>query len=161
MMNPIRYACFVLLGILTLQACSGQAADTSQPKSSSKGGWLTNLNEAQAQSVKESKPILVYFTARDTCDLCKQMDEAVFSSSTFKDWAAMSVILLKADMANSNEQTAGMAQSLKVTQYPTFWILKITHEPENDRFKVKPMGTIGYQDTPEKFIGMLQGLVRH
>src|SRR6188474_2183857 len=87
MMNPIRYACFVLLGILTLQACSGQAADTSQPKSSSKGGWLTNLNEAQAQSVKENKPILVYFTARDTCDLCKQMDEAVFSSSTFKDWA--------------------------------------------------------------------------
>ena len=159
-MNQIRYACFILIGILTLQACAGQSADTSQSKSSIKGGWLTNVNEAQAQSVKENKSILVYFNSSDTCNLCKRLETNVFATPMFKDWAEKSVVLLEADLVNSNEQITGMTQSLKVSVYPTIWILSITHEPADNRFKVKPKGTIGYQDTPEKFIGMLQGLVR-
>ena len=163
-MIQFRYVWFILLGMLTLHACSGQSADSSASTTSKKGGWLVNVNEAQSQSIKENKPILVYFTNTDTCGLCKQMDTNVFSTPTFKDWAEQSVVLLKVDFSKipegSNEQYSGMAHSLKVNEYPTTWILSITHEPENNRFKVKPIGKIAYQQTPEKFIGMLQNLVR-
>ena len=163
-MIQLRYVYFMLMGILALHSCSGQSADSSASSTSNKAGWLVNVNEAQAQSIKGNKPILVYFTASDTCGLCTRMDTDVFSTATFKDWAEQSVVLLKVDFSKipegSNEQYAGMAQSLKVNEYPTTWILIITHEPENNRFKVKPIGKIAYQETPEKFIGMLQNLVR-
>ena len=155
--QQLRYISLLLISIISLQSCTSQTTPDKQ-------GWLFSLNEAQTQSVKENKPILVYFTASDTCGTCKRMDAEVFSTPTFKDWAEKSVVLLKVDFSNlpegSKEQNTGMAQSLKVTTYPTIWILNITHEPQNNRFKVKPMGMIGYQDTPEKFIGMLQGLTR-
>jgi len=161
-MRLLRFISFLLLGVLTLQACSGQPADGAD-----KDRWLDNLNEAQTQSVKAQKPILVNFTDSDTCGLCKQLNTNVFSTPTFKAWAEKYVVLLEVDLSeksgipqNTKNQNAAMAQSLKVSSYPTVWILNIAHEPDNNRFKVKPVGTIGYQETPEKFIGLLQNLIR-
>lgn len=174
-MTHSSYLYIILLGMLMVQACKpgpsseevGQDQGIAKTKTIGDRGWLTDLNEAQAQSVKEQKPILVSFTASDTCRLCKALNANVFSSPTFKSWAEKSVVLLEVDMAQKNllsenrdEQHLAMANSLKVNEYPTVWILKITHEPENDRFKVKPLGKIGYQETPEKFIGLLQNLTR-
>lgn len=161
MIMPLRFV-FLILGLLTLQACTSQSSDDSVKK-----GWLDNLNAAQTESVKANKPILISFTNSDTCGLCKQMDANVFSTPTFKTWAEKYVVLLEVDFANQDQldenhkvQNAAMAQSLKVSSYPTTWILSIAHEPENNRFKVKPVGTVGYQATPEKFIGLLQNLIR-
>ena len=155
--QQLRHISLVLIGIISLHSCTSQSASEKQ-------GWLISLNEAQTQSIKENKPVLVYFTASDTCGLCKRMDTNVFATQTFKDWSEQSVVLLKVDFSKipegSNEQYAGMAQSLKVNAYPTTWILNVTHEPNNNRFKVKPIGKIEYQETPEKFIGLLQNLVR-
>jgi len=157
-----RFIYILVLGLLTFQACTQQSTDTSV-----KDGWLDNLNEAQTQSLKAGKSILVSFTNSDTCGLCKQLETNVFSTPTFKAWAEKSVILMEVDFSeknplpqNSKNQNAAMAQSLKVSTYPTIWILNVAHEPENNRFKVKPVGTIGYQETPEKFIGLLQNLIR-
>jgi thioredoxin-related protein len=162
MMVQLRLVYIILLGLLTLQACTSQPTDGS-----GKDGWLDNLNEAQTQSVKVGKSILVSFTNSDTCGMCKQLETNVFSSPAFKAWAEKSVVLMEVDFSeknpisqNSKNQNEAMAQSLKVTTFPTIWILNIDHEPENNRFKVKPIGTIGYQDTPEKFIGLLQNLIR-
>lgn len=172
----MQYLFIILIATWSLQACnnqpaegSGSASDTNAFSGSTtdKGGWLSSLNEAQEQSVKRQKSILIYFTDSDTCRLCTQLETNVFDTPTFETWAEKNVVLLKIDIStndqlpeNNRAQNTALAQSLKVANYPTSWILNITHEPENNRFKVKPVGTIAYQDTPEKYIGMLQNLVR-
>ena len=169
------YLFIILFGVLTLQACkqsptNDSVAESQTPSNSDASAnavWFYNFNNAQAHSIKENKPIMVYFSDGDTCSLCKQLKTNVFSTPVFNEWAKKSVVLLELDLStknqlpqNFNEQHQAMARSLKVNDFPTIWILKITHEPENDRFKVKPLGKIGYQETPEKFIGLLQNLTR-
>jgi hypothetical protein len=85
----------------------------------------------------------------------------------FKEWAEKKVVLFKVDFstldqlpAGSQEQNTAMARSLKVSTYPTIWILSVTHEVENGRFKIKPIGFTGYHPTVEKLLGVLQGFVR-
>ena len=157
--------CFSLIGIFGLQACSKLSADSSSATASSQP-WMVNINEAYALSVKEQKPVLAYFTSSDTCGLCKQLDANVFASPTFTTWAEKKVVLFKVDFATldqlpkgNQEQNTAMAQSLKATTYPTVWMLNVTHEVENGRFKVKPLGYTGYQPSPEKLIGALQNFV--
>ena len=169
------YFYIFLLGVLTLQACKPQSSNTgtdqsqtsSNSNTSGQAVWFDNFNEAQAQAIKENRPILVNFTDSDTCGLCGKLNANIFSTPIFTDWAASHVILLEIDFSAKNqlpqeyiEQHMAMARSLKVNTYPVVWVLSITHEPENDRFKVKPMGKIGYLETPEEFLGALSNLVR-
>lgn len=170
--HQLKHLSFLLIAIVSLIACSSKPSDnqaTATNASSAKTnvGWLTNMNDAQAQSVKVQKPILVYFTASDTCGVCKQLETNVYSTPAFKEWAGNSVVLLEIDFSKHNqlpdgtkEQNSGMAQSLKVTSYPTVWILSVTHEAENGRFKVKPIGKVPIEQSPEKFIGALQNFIR-
>lgn len=165
----------IVIFILSLQACNSSSGDNSgttagtnsTPTSTTPQQWLVNLNDAYALSIKENKPVLVYFTSRDTCGLCEQLEANVFSSPTFKSWAEKKVVLFEIDYSTldqlpngSQEQNAGMAKSLKVSTYPTIWMLSVTHEVENGRFKVKPIGYTGYHPTAEKLVGALQNFVR-
>lgn len=175
----MRYACFVLMAILCLGACNNNPADDTKSSSSAndtsassnyakdKDGWLLVLNDAYAQSVKEQKPILAYFTASDTCRRCAQLDTDVFSTPVFKAWSDKNVVLFKIDNPlqsqgpkGNEDQNAAMARSLKVSTFPTLWVLSVTHEAENGRFKVKPIGYTTYQPSPEKLIGSLQNFIR-
>lgn len=167
-MLPFKYIYCILITILSLQACNNQPADNKQPSATRPAQqWLVNMNEAQAQSVKVQKPVLVYFNSSDTCGLCKHLEENTFSSTMFKEWAEKKVVLFQVDVSTLNqlpegnqEQNTAMARSLKVSTYPTIWILSVTHEAANGRFKVKPIGYTVYQPTPEKLIGVLQNFVR-
>lgn len=170
-MSSFTYIPFILLLILTLQACTSKSADgtgdTPDASTATNSSWLFSLNDAYAQSVKTQKPILAYFTASDTCGLCTQLEADVFSTPMFQSWAEKKVVLLRLDkpshqqvQAGNEDQQAAMARSLKVSTYPTIWIISVKHEAENGRFKVKPIGFTGYHPTPEKLLGVLQGFVR-
>jgi len=144
--SPFKFVYFILVAILALQSCSPKSSDTATT-SASPHPWLVNMNDAQAQSVKDKKPILVYFTSSDTCGLCEQLETDIFSTPMFKEWAEKKVVLFKVDFSTldqlppgSQEQNTAMARSLKVSTYPTFWMLSVTHEVENGRFKIKPIG---------------------
>lgn len=189
-MNAIRFSSLLLFSTLILLSCKDQepSSNTEQkvtlpskpteaisantatsPTSvyaSDKEGWLVNIEDAYAQSVKENKPILANFSGTDWCGWCKKLDQDVFTTPEFKNWAAKNVVLLEVDFPRrkqlpekNKEQNAAMAQSLSVTSYPTIWLLKITREPENARFKVKPLGKTGYAKTPKEFIGSIQSLL--
>lgn len=171
-MHQLRYLSFTLIAILSLHACSGKPSDspattTDNSSTIANVGWFANMNDAYAQSMKDHKPILAYFTSSDTCGLCRQLETNVLSTPVFKTWAEQNVVLLKIDFSKhdqlqdgNQEQNTGMAQYLKVTSYPTVWMLSVTHEAENGRFKIKPIGRVGYEQTPERFVGMLQNFVK-
>ncbi len=171
MTQQLRHLSFILIAMASLHACSnkpsgGESAATNA-SSTIPQEWMSNMNDAYAQSVKDHKPILAYFTASDTCGLCKELEANILSTPLFKTWAEQNVVLLKVDFpennqvpVGNNEQNSGMAKYLKVTSYPTLWMLNVTHEADNGRFKVKPIGRVGYESSPEKFVGMLQNFVR-
>jgi thiol:disulfide interchange protein len=54
--------------------------------------WLTDLDAAKAQGVKEGKPVLVDFTGSDWCPPCKALHKNVFMSEEFAAEASKYVL---------------------------------------------------------------------
>lgn len=59
--------------------------------------WLDSLEEAQAASVRESRPILLHFTA-EWCRPCQQMNRFVFANSQVVDAVNSRVIPVRVDI---------------------------------------------------------------
>lgn len=170
-----RFFLFLFLCGSALQACS-QAPTTTPPKTttttatpvaqpkpatyaSAKAGWLVDLDEAYAQSVKTGKPIMANFTGSDWCGWCKKLDADVFSKPEFQEWASKNVILLELDFPRrfqipqkNQSQNAGMQQALRVTGYPTVWLLDLTKDETTNQYKVNGRGKTGYTPTADQFI---------
>lgn len=64
--------------------------------------WLTDYEEAKAMSIKEKKPILVYFTGSDWCPPCKMLKKDFFNTPKFEDRASK-MILLMVDMPRRSD----------------------------------------------------------
>lgn len=56
--------------------------------------WLTDFNEAKEISIKEKKPILVYFTGSDWCSPCKMLKKDFFNTPKFEERASKMVLLM-------------------------------------------------------------------
>lgn len=141
----------------------------AQPKpaayASAKEGWLVDLDEAYAISVKEGKPILANFTGSDWCGWCKKLDADVFTKPEFKTWAEKNVVLLELDFPRrkqlpqkNREQNAGMAQALGITGYPTIWVLNLSKA--NGQYQVNGLGKTGYTPTPQQFIATVDKMIK-
>jgi thioredoxin-related protein len=172
----IKHFLLFLLSVTVFQACS-QAPVTTTPTTpttaaakpavyaSTKEGWLVDLDEAYAVSVKEKKPILANFTGSDWCGWCKKLDADVFSKPEFQDWAKKNVVLLEVDFPRrfqipvKNQQwNASMQQALGITGYPTIWLFNLTKDATGN-FQVKKLGKTGYTPTAEQFIATVDKFV--
>ena len=56
--------------------------------------WLTDFDEAKSISIKENKPILVYFTGSDWCAPCKMLKKDFFYTEAFEEKADQFVLLM-------------------------------------------------------------------
>lgn len=133
---------------------------------SAKAGWLVDLDEAYAASVKQGKPILANFTGSDWCGWCKRLDADVFTKPEFQEWAKKNVILLELDFPRykqipqkNKSQNAGMQQALGITGYPTIWVLDLTKDTASGQYKVNGRGKTGYTPTPAQFIASVEKFV--
>ena len=66
--------------------------------------WLTDLDTAKAQGLKENKPVLVDFTGSDWCPPCIQLHKVVFGSAEFAAVASQ-YVLVELDFPNKKPQT--------------------------------------------------------
>ena len=64
--------------------------------------WLTDFNEAKEISIKEKKPILVYFTGSDWCSPCKMLKKDFFNTPKFEE-KANEMVLLMVDMPRRSD----------------------------------------------------------
>jgi thioredoxin-related protein len=116
-----------LLILVLLLAAGCSPPERSAPSSAGPGaGWLTSWTEASAQAGQSGKPVLVLFSKSDGCAPCARMEEDVFSSPKFQEWAAQKAILLRLDFSvkktpspEDRQQAASLAQRLEVEGYPT------------------------------------------
>jgi thiol-disulfide isomerase/thioredoxin len=166
-----RFFLFILLCSTALQACAQAPKTTTpattttaeQPKpadyASEKPGWLVDLDEAYAISVKEKKPILANFTGSDWCGWCKKLDADVFSKPEFQAWAKKNVVLLELDFPRkkqipqkNQQQNYAMQNALQITGYPTVWVLNLTKDATSGQYQINGLGKTGYTPTADQFI---------
>ncbi len=178
-----RHVYFILLGILCLQACNNQPADRKEaapnaPSStpavvpptsvyaSDKEGWLVDLDDAYAQSIKEHKPILANFTGSDWCGWCKKLDKDVFSKPEFQAWAKKNVVLLELDFPRrmqipekNRQQNAAMQQALQIRGFPTIWAITLDKDETTGKYQINKLGTTGYTPSPDQFIETIEQFI--
>lgn len=91
--------------------------------------WLTDLDAAKAQGVKENKPVLVDFTGSDWCPPCKSLHKVVFESPEFAA-AAKGYVLVELDFPRTISQPPELKaknrewqQKYAVNSFPTVLLL--------------------------------------
>lgn len=113
--------------------------------------WHTSMEEAYQLSKANKKPIFALFTGSDWCIWCKRLEANVFAKQEFIDWANKNVILLELDFPRRKQlapelaqQNQGLQQALKITGYPTIYILFAEKKDAASNFNLNPIGTLGY-----------------
>ena len=91
--------------------------------------WLTDLDAAKAQGVKENKPVLVDFTGSDWCPPCIQLHKVVFQSAEFAA-VASKYVLVELDYPRKTPQApelkaknAELSKQFGISGFPTVLLI--------------------------------------
>ncbi len=111
--------------------------------------WYSNLDEAVGVSMKTQKPLFLFFTGSDWCGWCIRLQNEVFRTPEFKDWASKNVTLVELDFPRKFQltpelmnQNAQMQQIFEVRGYPTVWFTKPTKV--DGKTNLEKLGSTGY-----------------
>ncbi|QLC66438.1 thioredoxin family protein [Flavobacterium sp. LPB0248] len=73
--------------------------------------WKTDINDAVAVSAEKRKPLLIFFTAQG---VNPQLQNEIFSTRDFEEWARKNVILLKLDLSDPTASETVKEQNLRL-----------------------------------------------
>jgi protein disulfide-isomerase len=97
--------------------------------------WMTDATAAMAKAKAENKVMLMDFTGSDWCIWCQRLDEEVFSTDTFKTYAAQNLVLLKLDFPRRSEQSEAekqqnraLAEKYGIQGFPTVLVFNAAGE---------------------------------
>ena len=131
----------LVIAFLTLTSMSMQAQEELT--------WHTDMSKATDISIKENKPMFLFFTGSDWCGWCIRLQKEVFKTPEFIKWAKDNVVLVELDFPRKNNQTeeiklqnAQLQQQLQVRGYPTVWFANATNVGGKVNFE--QLGKTGY-----------------
>ncbi|WP_374401211.1 thioredoxin family protein [Flavobacterium sp.] len=132
----------LLIAFLTLTSMSIQAQEELT--------WHTDMSKATDISIKENKPMFLFFTGSDWCGWCIRLQKEVFKTPEFIKWAKDNVVLVELDFPRKNEQTdavkmqnAQLQQQLQVRGYPTVWFVSAA-KTADAKVNLNALGSSGY-----------------
>ena len=132
----------LLIAFLTLTSMSIQAQEELT--------WHTDMSKATDISIKENKPMFLFFTGSDWCGWCIRLQKEVFKTPEFIKWAKENVVLVELDFPRKNEQTdavkmqnAQLQQQLQVRGYPTVWFVSAA-KTADAKVNLTALGSTGY-----------------
>lgn len=112
--------------------------------------WHTDMTKATDISLKEKKPMFLFFTGSDWCGWCIRLQKEVFKTPEFISWAKENVVLVELDFPRNNNQSdavkmqnAQLQQQLQVRGYPTVWFVSSTKTAEA-KVNLAALGNVGY-----------------
>lgn len=73
--------------------------------------WLGNFNDAKTEAAKEHKLILINFSGSDWCGPCIRLRKEILESSTFEDYAAGHLVLVRADFPRQKKNQLSKEQT--------------------------------------------------
>lgn len=133
---------YLIIGLIATLSFSAQAQDAAAV-------WQTDMAAAVDISIKEKKPLFLFFTGSDWCGWCRRLQNEVFSQPQFQKWAKEKVVLVELDFPRGKQldpetqaQNVELAQMFEVRGYPTVWL--VTASRENTQVSLGKLGSTGY-----------------
>ena len=128
--------------------------------------WHTDLSKVVPISIKQDKPILLFFTGSDWCGWCRRLQSEVFAFKQFIDWSNENVILVELDFPRRKQlpapllqQNRELARVFGVSGYPTIWIVTPQIIEEN-KVNFNKLGSLGYvAGGPDKWINVANNFI--
>lgn len=77
------------------------------------GGWLTDYNVAKAISAQSDRCIFLAFTDMDEGDWSRKMDDEIFQSPQFRQYARKNLVLVRLDFSPSTTRPAHLSAQNK------------------------------------------------
>ncbi len=147
------FRCSLALAVLALGGVTAvRALPTANPV------WKTNYAEAVAQAKKENKKILLNFSGSDWCPWCLKLDQDVFNTAEFAQYARSHYVLVLADFPRRTPPPAALAQQNMALKekfapdegFPTTVLLSPTEKPLNVLSGYVPSGPGKYLTALDK-----------
>lgn len=120
--------------------------------------WYTDMGKATEASLKENKPLLLFFTGSDWCGWCIKLQKDVLKTSEFANWATQNVILVELDFPRSKPQDPAiktqnqqLAQTFGIQGYPTVWFVNPV-KGEDNKVNLTGLGSLGYDKSATNWI---------
>jgi len=147
---------FLIFYLLFLLGSISYSQEYTPSPAQSNLEWYTSFEEANKLSNASNKPIFAFFTGSDWCGWCHKLQRDVFSKPEFISWAKKNVILLELDFPRKKrlpleleQQNNGMQQALKITGYPTVWLLFAKKDEVTNSINLSTLGSLGYPRNAE------------
>ncbi len=120
--------------------------------------WHTDMAKATEASLKENKPLLLFFTGSDWCGWCIKLQRDVLKTNEFATWATQNVILVELDFPKSKPQDQNikmqnqqLAQTFGIQGYPTVWLVNPIKGQDN-KVNLTGLGSLGYDKSASNWI---------
>lgn len=120
--------------------------------------WHTDMAKATELSIKEKKPLLLFFTGSDWCGWCIKLQKDVLKTKEFANWATQNVILVELDYPRSKPQETAikmqnqkLAQTFGIQGYPTVWFVNPIKGADN-KVNLTGLGSLGYEKSSTTWI---------
>jgi thioredoxin-related protein len=120
--------------------------------------WHTDMAKATKASLKENKPLLLFFTGSDWCGWCIKLQRDVLKTNEFATWANKNVILVELDFPRSKPQDPNLkiqnqqlAQTFGIQGYPTVWFVNPVKTQDN-KVNLTGLGSLGYDKSASNWI---------
>ena len=129
--------------------------------------WQTDVNKAMQMSIKEKKPMMLFFTGSDWCGWCVRLQKEVFHTPEFASWATKNVVLVELDYpkgkpqsAELKAQNASLQQVFGIQGFPTIYFVTAKVE-ENKPASFTPLGNTGYvAGGPTAWLAVADGFLK-
>jgi protein disulfide-isomerase len=112
--------------------------------------WYTDLNKAVNISIKEDKPMMLFFTGSDWCGWCIRLKKEVFNYPEFETWTKDNVVLVELDFPRRKtidprilNQNRELARFFGVSGYPTVWFVS-PQKLDSNKLNFVKLGKLGY-----------------
>ena len=113
--------------------------------------WHTDLEKAMQISLKEKKPLMLFFTGSDWCGWCIRLQKEVFYKPEFIEWANDNVVLVDIDFPNNKskqstelqQQNNMLQQQFGIQGYPTIHFVR--PDKIDGKTSLTKLGNTGYR----------------
>ena len=72
--------------------------------------WLGNFKDAETEAARSHKLIVINFSGSDWCGPCIRLRKEILESSTFENYAAENLVLVRADFPRQKKNQLGKEQ---------------------------------------------------
>jgi len=125
--------------------------------------WETDFDKAKGLAIKNKQPIVLVFQGSDWCAPCMKLEQEIWDSEEFKEYAKENFVLLKADFPRRRKNK--LSKELQkhndnlAERYNSHGIFPLVVVLNSEG---KVLGTTGYKKTtPQKYISILTSFIEN